>query len=192
MSPQVRLGGRATLPNGREVLWSAADGRRGRRWRATTIRGGAVEASLLLELGVDGRPSRCELATPAGLLTLHPEPDGVLHGNAVTPAGIRHLTFAWSDEHELEIDALPVVPWAATASRLAATTPAGEGRTVPVVVVGPDLTVHPAKRRYERVDATTWAIGGDGREETLAVDARGLPIWPAGAGEWPLEVDPDR
>ncbi len=192
MSAMVRRGGRATLSDEVELMWSVADGRRGRRWRAATIRAGVLASSMLLEVGVDGRPTRLELTTSAGLLTLHPESTGSLHGNAVTEGGVRHLTFDWGDDHGLEIDGLPI-PSAVTASRLAARIPVGEGTTVPVVrIAGDDLTVHVTKRRYRRLDGTTWRIEGDGREETLAIDGRGLPVWPGVAGEWPLELDPHR
>jgi hypothetical protein len=187
MSAAVRRAGRATLPDGRAIIWSVADGRRGRRWRAETIRDDRLESSLLLEVGVDGRPARLELATPAGLLTLHPEATGALHGNAVTGGGVRHLTFEWSEEHGLEIDALPI-PSVVTASRLAPAVAAGEGRTVPVVVVGLDLTVRAGQRRYHRLDERSWRIDGDGHAQAFAIDHRGLPVWPTAAGEWPLEL----
>ena len=51
MSAMVRRAGQAILPDGTEVVWSVADGRRGRRWRATTTRDGALPPSLLLEVG---------------------------------------------------------------------------------------------------------------------------------------------
>ncbi len=190
MSAPVRRAGRATLDDGAEIVWSVADGRRGRRWRAETIRAGRPESALLLEVGVDGRPARLELATAAGLLTLHPEAAGSLHGNAVTLRGVRHFTFDWSGDHGLEIDGLPIAS-AVTTGRLAAAMPAGEGRTVPVVVVGLDLTVRTGERHYHRLDDRTWRIDGDGRAQTLAVDGRGVPVWPEGAGEWPLELDQD-
>jgi hypothetical protein len=50
-----------------------------------------MQSSLLLELDPDGRFSHLELATAAGLLTLHPEGDGTLHGNAVTERGVEHI-----------------------------------------------------------------------------------------------------
>jgi hypothetical protein len=159
----VRRGGRATLPDG-EIAWSVADGGRGRRWRTATTRGGALEAALLLEVGTDGRLARLELATAAGLLTLHPEAGGSLHGNAVTAGGIRHLTLDWSDEHGLELEANPI-PGAMTAARLASTVAAGEARAVEVVVVGHDLVLREAGRRFERLDgAGSWPIVGDGHQ----------------------------
>lgn len=188
MSALVRRAGRATPDDDTEIVWSVADGRSGRRWRARTLRDGALASSFLLEVGVDGRPTRLELATAAGLLTLHPEATGALHGNAVTPAGVRHLTFGWSGEHGLEIDELSV-PSAVTAGRLAPALAVGEGRTVPVVVVGPDLAVRSGERRYERLGAGSWRIEGDGRAQVVEIDERGIPIWPATTGEWPLELD---
>ncbi|MDO8485990.1 MAG: hypothetical protein Q7S35_13695 [Candidatus Limnocylindrales bacterium] len=189
----VRRAGRARLADGTQLVWSVADGRRGRRWRAMTTRDGALTGALLLEVGVDGRPARLELATAAGLLTLHPEPSGSLHGNAVTADGVRHLTFAWSGEHELEVDGLPIAS-AVTARRLAGSTAVGEGRTVPAAAVAPDLSVREGARRYVRVDDATWRIEGEGDRRTLTIDERGLPVGSgeAGdeAGEWPLELEP--
>ena len=185
----VRRGGRATLPDGAEIAWSVADGRRGRRWRTATTRGGALETALLLEVAEDGRPARLELATAAGLLTLHPEAAGALHGNAVTTGGVRHLTLAWSDEHALELEANPV-PSAVTAARLAPTVAAGNAKAVHVVVVGHDLVVREAERRFERLDgAGSWRIVGDGHATLLDVDPDGLPVWPEPSADWPLELD---
>ena len=188
MSAMVRRAGRAMLADGTQVVWSVADGRRGRRWRALTTRDEALTGVLLLEVGVDGRPVRLELATAAGLLTLHPDATGSLHGNAVTRDGVRHLAFTWSFEHELEIDGLPIAS-AVTARRLAGSTAMGEGRTVPVVAVAPDLSVREEGRRYVRTGEATWRIEGEGDARTLTIDERGLPVWSGEAGEWPLELE---
>jgi hypothetical protein len=89
----LRRAGAGETPDGRHVTWSVAEGRRGRRWREVlaTPGGRSIESSLLLELDPDGRFSHLELSTAAGLLTLHPEGDGTLHGNAVTSRGIEHV-----------------------------------------------------------------------------------------------------
>jgi hypothetical protein len=151
-------------------------------------RSGALTETLLLEVDPAGRVARIELATADGLLTLHPEPGGSLHGNAVTAVGIRHFALDWSEAHGLEIEGNPI-PIAVTAARLAGTTPTGEGRTVPVVVVGTALQVRVGERRFERVADATWRISGDGETRILAVDADGLVTWPKPAGEWPLELE---
>jgi hypothetical protein len=185
----VRRGGWATLPDGGRIAWSVADGHRGRRWRGATTRDGVLTASLLLEVGGDGRPVRLELAGFAGLLTLHPESGGSLHGNAVTAGGIRHLTFDWSDDHELEIEGNPI-PSAVTAARLTSSVRVGEGRSSPVVIVGQDLVVRAGERRFERIGAAgSWRIVGDGEARLLVVDVDGLPVWPEPADDWPLELD---
>jgi hypothetical protein len=183
----VRRAGQVILADDAHVVWSVADGRRGRRWRALTTRVGALEASVLLEVGLDGRPSRLELATAAGLMTLHPEAPGLLHGNVVSPDGVRHLAFAWGDEHELEVEG-QLITTAVTAGRLARSTPVGEGRTVPVVVVSPDLSVRERSRRYVRVDQATWQIDREGDRFELRIDGRAVPIWPGATVEWPLEI----
>ena len=189
MTGMVRRGGQATLADGTEVVWSVADGRRGRRWRSTMTRDGTLAATMLLEVGADGRPARLELATAAGLLTLHPEPTGSLHGNAVTADGVRHLAFDWSPEHELEVDGLPIGQ-AVAARRLAASMAVGEGTTVPVVTAGLDLSVRESRRRYLREGETSWRIEGDGDPESLAIDERGIPRWAIQAGDWALEREP--
>jgi hypothetical protein len=195
MSSPVRRAGTAALADGGEVVWSVADGRRGRRWRALTRRAGMISSSLLLEVGTDGRPARLEVATTAGLLTLHPETTGSLHGNAVMAEGVRHLALGWSDEHELEVEPLAISA-AVTARRLGPTVPVGEGTDVPVVTIDADLVVGEETRRYVRLDAATWRIERDGDTRTVAVDDRGLPVWPPTTGspaegvDWPLELDP--
>jgi len=199
MSRPVRRAGAAVMADGGEVVWSVAEGLRGRRWRAITRRAGTITSSVLLEVGTDGRPARLEVATTAGLLTLHPETTGSLHGNAVTAEGVRHLVLGWSDEHELEVEPLAISA-AVTARRLGRTVPVGEGTAVPVVTIDPDLVVGEGTRRYVRLDATTWRIERDDDTRTVAVDDHGLPVWrgsakeppseAAGGGDWPLELDP--
>ncbi len=191
MTALVRRAGTATLPDGAEVRWTVADGRRGRRWRVATTLSGALVASVLLEVDQVGRPSRLELATAAGLLTLHPEPSGGLHGNVVLLDGVRHLAMAWGADHELGVDGLPIAD-AVTARRLAATTGVGEGRLVRVVTVGLDLSVREGVARYTRVADGTWQIDDEdgAAPRTVTIDARGLPAWPERAAEWPLELDP--
>lgn len=204
MSAVVRRAGRVRRSNGKELVWSVADGTRGRRWRAMTTRDGHLLAAMLLEVSIEGRPTRLELAAATGLLTLHPEPPDELHGNLVTPTGVHHLAFPWSDGHELAIDRLPIAG-AVTARRLASTTTVGEGRIVPVVRVTDDLDVDEGVRRFVRLTESDWRIEAGDETRMLTIDERGLPVWTvdprrdpaAEAGEtsgetddWPLELDP--
>ena len=74
-APTCARGGRAELPRMVATLvWTVAEGRRGRRWREVARSADAWPTPLLLERRPDGRfepISSC--ATPAGLLTLHPD-----------------------------------------------------------------------------------------------------------------------
>lgn len=138
MSGLVRLAGRAPLPDGGWITWTVADGRRGRRWRTVTALNGRCVLSALLEVDPEGRFAKLELATPDGLFTLHPERGDELHGNAVLADGVRHLKYAWSPDHALEVDGLPIAT-AVTAARLTRTVTVGEGRTLQSVTVALDL-----------------------------------------------------
>jgi hypothetical protein len=101
----LRVAGTGRSPDGASVTWSVAEGRRGRRWREAVVRDRAVVHSLLLELDPDGRFAHLELTTPAGLLTLHPEGNGTIHGNAVTGAGITHVRgLPWEPDDVVLID----------------------------------------------------------------------------------------
>ena len=164
----VRRAGRGTLADGSLVVWSVAEGAKGRRWREVRTEAGIVVSSLLLETDADGRFSHTELSTAAGLLTLHPERDGTLHGNVVTTDGVRHVVGRqWDVDAVLLLEGSPI---AAAAARFA--SPGDHGYLVRL-----DLTLEPLE-------------GGAGKEPVagLALDADGLPILDA-ATTWPLELD---
>jgi len=158
----LRRAGRLDGGGGETILWSVAEGRRGRRWRSLRLKAGAgVVADLLLELDPAGRWARLELATAAGILTLHPEPDErSVHGNVVTEGGVVPLALPWSPDHRLLLPDEPVVA--------AALGPdAGKAREGPAIVV-------------------------DARLEPRAVEAAAAPRRPTDGlpgSSWPLEVD---
>ena len=180
----VRRGGRGTLADGADVVWSIAEGARGRRWRAARIEDGCLRLALLLETDRPGRMTRLELSSAEGLLTLHPEPDeSALHGNVVTPTGVRHLSFAWSPEHELFVDGMPIAAIAAL-PRLAGSLPPGTSRELPCVRVDGSLHVRAETMRLKRVDKRSWLLEG----ERIEVDDDGTPAGFAGPAEWPLEA----
>jgi hypothetical protein len=170
MAGPVRRGGRGTLSDGARLTWSLAEGGRGRRWRASRVLGGRLEGTLLLEIDGTGRPARLELGTADGLLTLHPDGgERELHGNVVTPSGIRHLRFDWSPAHELVVDGFPVVLMAA----LRRGRDPGER---PAVIVDGRLECGPGTIRLDRL----------GRE--FDIDADGAPAGLDDAEAWPLEA----
>jgi hypothetical protein len=101
----LRVAGTGRSSDGAIVTWSVAEGRRGRRWREAVVDHGAVVHSLLFELDPDGRFSHLELTTPAGLLTLHPEGDGTIHGNSITAAGVTHIRgLPWQPDDVIVIE----------------------------------------------------------------------------------------
>jgi hypothetical protein len=176
------------LPDGARLTWSLAEGGRGRRWRATRVKDGCLEGTLLLEVDAAGRPSRLELGTADGLLTLHPDRgEQELHGNVVTSEGIRHLRFDWSPAHELVVDGFRVALLAAV-NRLSAGVPVGEAIDRPAVVVDHGLRCHVATIRLERLDERRWRAEGEGSAIEVATDQDGAPAGFDGAQDWPLEA----
>jgi hypothetical protein len=132
----LRRAGRLDAGGGESILWSVAEGRRGRRWRSLRLDAhGRVVSDVLLEVDPDGRWARLELATAAGILTLHPEPgERAVRGNIVTGRGVVPLAFAWSPAHLLVVTGEPVADAALAARR----PPAAPG---PGLIVGSDLGV---------------------------------------------------
>jgi hypothetical protein len=148
----LRRAGRGTDDQGLTITWSMAEGQRGSRWREVRVAGDAVVSSLLLELDPLGRFAHLELSTAAGLLTLHPEGDGTLHGNAVTADGVRHIVaLPWQPD-----DLLLVV-----GSTIARTAAARRSSATSGVVVALDLTL----------DRRPIGLG----ERVVELDADGLP-----------------
>jgi hypothetical protein len=155
-----------------------------------TSRDGRLVESVLIEVDRDGRPTRLELTNASGLLTLHPEPMGMLHGNVVTPSGIRHIALPWGKAHEIAIDRLPIAG-AVTARRLAPLVGVGEGRDIDVVVVSDDLEASPATRRYDRVTAMSWRVQAGQVTQMMTIDEDGVPTRSDRGGEpvdWALEL----
>lgn len=182
----VRTGGRLALPDGATLLWTAADGRRGRRWRTVVLRDDAPEQSLLLEVDPAGRPGRLEITSGHGLLTLHPEPDEAsIHGNVVDPSGVRPLAFGWGRDHELHVAGNPIVAAIACRPRGDRIMP-GTAIDVDVIEIDADLGIHPAAALLRRLETGAWSLLGEhGGELSVAIDDAGLPAF----GErWQLEA----
>jgi hypothetical protein len=189
----VRRAGTGRLPGGRHLTWTVADGRRGRRWRAiTTSADGRLVQALLLEVGVDGSLLKIEVASPAGLLTLHPEVgEGTLHGNIVRPSGISHVTLPWSARHLLFAGGSPVTG-AVAAAWLEREVPVGQGRAIPAVEIAADLEIRQATWRVARVAERRWHLlaADGGPSVAVALDEDGIPTGLEAAAGWPLELDP--
>jgi hypothetical protein len=162
----LRRAGRGIDADGAVVTWSLAEGRRGRRWRESRVRGEAILSSLLFETGPDGRFTHLELSTPAGLLTLHPEGDGTIHGNTVTDGGVGHVVgLPW------DADGVVLVEGSSVTAAAAVAVPSGPGPAT-VLRIGLDLACSVGPE----------PAGAVPRE----ADAEGLPRLADGRS-WPLE-----
>ncbi len=185
----LRRAGRGRLPDGAILAWSAADGGRGRRWRATVADGEVLRMGLLFEVGSDGRPTRLELASAAGMLTLHPDADGSeLHGNVVRRDGVDHLAFGWGPEHDLLAAGLPPL-LAVVGRRVAHALPIGEGSVRRAVVVDEGLACAEVEYRLQRLGPGAWrAVLPAGGALDVVIDADGLPAGAGAEAGWPLEL----
>jgi hypothetical protein len=144
---------------------------------------------LLLEVDPEGRVQKLEVASPAGLLTLHPDAGGAtLHGNVVRASGVEHVTLPWSRGHLLMAGGSPVTGVVA-AGELEDRVGSGEGASFPTVEVAEDLTIRRATWRVARVGERRWLLlaadGGPSVKVTLEAD--GTPAGLDDAEAWPLE-----
>jgi hypothetical protein len=189
MPAWVRLGGRTELASGDVVVWSVADGRLGRRWRESTSRGGSIVRTILVETGPAGGIGRLEIATDAGLLTIHPDgPETRLHGNVVSPNGMRHLELSWGPGRAILVDGSPALTAIALGSVGHEVEP-GQGRRIPTVRIDHRLVPVAAELKLSRVDDRSWQLAGSAFGPAAIVaslDDNGLLELPART-VWPLE-----
>jgi hypothetical protein len=161
----LRRAGRGVDADGAVVTWSLAEGRRGRRWRESRVRGDAILSSLLFETDPDGRFSHLELSTPAGLLTLHPEGDGTIHGNTVTEAGVGHVVgLPW------DADGVVLIEGSSITAAAAAAVPSAQDLAT-VLRIGVDLTCNVGP---ESAGAVPREAGAEGLPRLR--DARSWPL----------------
>lgn len=186
---RVRRGGHATTVRGDLVTWTEAEGAQGTRWREALERDGHLVRALLLETSSAGRPTRLEMTTLAGLLTLHPEPDeSALHGNVVGLDGVRHLAFPWSPVHELLVLGSPASA-TSTLRRLAGSLVVGAPRTFDLLRIDDDLDPRTVRWSFERISRHAWHLRDTiaSEERRITVDDDGRPVL-TDAVSWPLEA----
>jgi hypothetical protein len=192
MTHRLRRAGHIRLSDGRAATWTVAEGTRGRRWREVVVAGEgtgsgerSIVHSLLLEIDPDGRFAHLELSVPAGLLTLHPEGDGTLHGNAVTERGVEHVRgLRWSAGAIVVIGG-SLISRLAALPLLATVVPVRSSASVPALAIASDLRSRAFNEEVRRGDdGGSWSFGGG---ESIVVDEDGLPET-SGATHWPLEV----
>jgi hypothetical protein len=185
MTGPTRVAGSGELADGSMVTWTVAEGRRGRRWREVIARDGATVHALLFETDASRRFSHLELARADGLWTFHPETDGTLHGNQVTPDGVvRHVKgWPFASGDALLIEGSPIAA-AALAWGNAHEVPAGTSIERSGVVVRSDGGLERVDSiRLERIDTTHWRVG---EGTPIEIDEDGLPALRGGRRN-PLE-----
>lgn len=188
MPDRLRRAGRGRDADGWWVIWSVAEGKRGRRWREVRSRDDDFATSLLLETGPDARFAHLELGTPSGLMTLHPEGDGTLHGNAVVSDGVEHVRGrAWDADGIMLVEGSTIC-LAAAAELLKRSTLPWTSVSVRSVTIGPGtlLLDDSVPIRVERLTTGEWRFGD---REPIRLDGEGLPLLDEGE-IWPLE-EPD-
>jgi hypothetical protein len=183
MTDRLRRAGSGLDAEGLWVVWSVAEGKRGRRWREVRSHDSGVASSLLLETDPEGRFTHLELSTSAGLLTLHPEDDGTLHGNLVTPKGVEHVRGLRWDAERLVLLEGSIVCQAAAAELLRGRSAFGSSESRPAVVVPRTLRLEAAQVHVERITGAEWRFGD---RPPIRLDDRGLPQLHEGES-WPLE-----
>jgi hypothetical protein len=181
----VRRAGRFADDAARSVTWSIADGRRGRRWRWTVVdRRGTLVVAHMLETAPDRSFVRLESACAAGLLTLHREPDGSVHGNRVSERGVDHLIVEPPVPAGVLIGATDL-----GVAALLGTVGAPVGRLqLDVLEVADDLGIRIAEISIRPTGERAWEVRTNRRTRQTELDADGLP----GPGDpdsasWPLE-----
>lgn len=188
MTTRVRLAGHATDRLGRAVTWTIADGERGRRWRevATEPEGGGSR-SLTLETGHAGQWIRLEIAAPAGLLSLHPDREGRVHGNVASADGVRHLSLGVLTPPLVDVrDSL--VGETALCRALERLVAPGEGSGVRVVRVGAGLEVAVYDVGVTRSDARLWELRDSEGTREVTMGDLGTPADGEAGVRWPLET----
>lgn len=185
---RVRRGGVGGLGDEGRVVWSVADGTRGRRWREAVIRDDAVVRSCLFEVDHAGRWARLEMTSRHGLLTLHPEPDlRHAHGNVVGRDGVRHIAVGWSPDHALLVTGSPASA-AILVARLAGNVGHGKRCDVEVLAVDDRLLPEAIAVTVSRIGARGWALERDGQDAwRFELDDDGVFVLGA-AATWPLEL----
>jgi hypothetical protein len=179
--PSIRLAG-SVVHDGALRTWSVADGRRGRRWRATEA-SPAGSRSWVVETDPDGAFVRLEAATGDALLTLHREPDGSLHGHRIGSDGMDHFAIPGPTPPVLAgLDPLALA--AATGPRV--DRPATE-RPLAVILIDGDLRVARVAATIRTTDTGELEVAGIAeRPLRVDLDVTGLPATYVAAA-WPMQ-----
>jgi hypothetical protein len=186
----LRRAGSGRLSDGSRLVWTVAEGGRGRRWRWTHTTDSGLATVGLLELDVEGAFARLELGSAVGLLTLHVDHSGSeVHGNVAAASGMRHLRFPWSSDNLVVVDGEPLVA-AAMCFRLAGRSDGRPTREQAILLVEPSYVIRDTLGHCTRESDARWRIEmSQARRIRIAIDAQGLPTGLEDESSWPLEID---
>jgi hypothetical protein len=187
VSDSARIAGHERDSRSRDVVWTVADGRHGRRWRELAVDASAAARSILLETDSQGTWLRLEMSGPDGLLTLHPESDGSIHGNIASRTGVRHVSLGKVKPPRLDVPG-SLVAEAALCWALTRQVKVGERRTITVASVAEPVNVALGELTVERRTTATWELRDGDRRRLVELDEVGLPVAHVGAEHWPLEA----
>jgi hypothetical protein len=183
--PRVAAHERDSL--GRDVTWTVAEGRHGRRWRELAIDATGAARSLTLETDSHGAWERLEIAGGGGLLSLHPESNGSIHGNVASRTGVRHLAIGVVKPPRVDVPG-SLVAEAALCWSMARHVRVGERRTISVASVSEPSSVGLVELSVDRRTTGTWELHDGDRRRLVEIDDVGLPVAHVGAERWPLEA----
>jgi len=187
VSAPRRLAGHERDSRNRDVVWTAADGRNGRRWRELAVDTAGHARTLLLETDQQGTWQRLEISGLDGLLTLHPESDGSIHGNIASRTGVRHLSLGKLKPPRVDVPGSLVVE-AALCWGLVRQMRLGESRVIQVVSIAEPVSVALAELTVERRTTAAWELRDGDRRRLVELDETGLPVAHVGADHWSLEA----
>jgi hypothetical protein len=180
-----RVAARERDVRNRDVVWTAADGRNGRRWRELALDASGIARSLLLETDNQGGWQRLEISSAEGLLTLHPEGDSI-HGNLAARSGVQHLSLGRLKPARVDVPG-SLVAEAALCWSLTRQVRVGERRAIQVVSVAEPVSVAISELTVDRRTTATWELNDGSHRRLVELDDDGLPVAHVGADHWQLE-----
>ena len=185
MTLPVRQAGRLADDAGRMLTWSIADGRRGRRWRWTVVdRRGTLLVTHALETDPKGQFLGLESVAAGGLLTLHREEDGSIHGNRIGERGVDHLTIEAPAPGAFLIGRTEL----GVAILMASVKPPTTKLALDLVEVGDDLALRLVNATIRPDEDGAWEIRTNRLTRRATLGPDGLPeSSDHDAVRWPLE-----
>jgi hypothetical protein len=187
MSQAPRVAAHERDSKGRDVTWTVAEGRHGRRWRELAIEASSAARSLTLETDGQGAWQRLEIGGSSGLLSLHPESDGSIHGNVASRTGIRHLSLGVVKPPRVDVPG-SLVAEAALCWSMARHVRVGERKTITVASIAEPVSVALSELTVDRRTTGTWELTDGDRRRLVEIDDAGLPVAHVGSERWPLEA----